>query len=78
MSPTEEGPEVALETSSNLEELAGELSGYPAGRLSIVVCEDLHWVKNNCIPQISSLLEAPVFGASWPGHIPFPTAHVNW
>lgn len=78
MSPTEEGPEVALETSSNLKELAGELLGYPAGRLAIVVCEDLHWAKNNCIPQISSLLEAPVFGASWPGHIPFPTAHVNW
>lgn len=75
----ESGPQaVCAETATNLEELVGKLSQYQAGQLAIIVCEDVHWAKGDWVSQISSILEAPVFSASWPGHIPFPTAHDNW
>lgn len=62
-----------------IDELAIALATVTPGRVAIVVGEEV--LQSNAEPEVVALAEAlgaPVFGPSWPGHIPFPTAHPQW
>ncbi|SFL05787.1 thiamine pyrophosphate-binding protein [Pseudomonas sp. NFACC46-3] len=62
-----------------IDPLADALSTVTPGRLAIIVGEEVF--QSNAQVEAVSLAEAlgaPVFGPSWPGHIPFPTAHPQW
>jgi benzoylformate decarboxylase len=62
-----------------IEPLADALSTITPGRLAMIVGEEVF--QSNAQEEAVRLAEAlgaPVFGPSWPGHIPFPTAHPQW
>lgn len=62
-----------------IEPLAAALSTVILGRLAIIVGEEVF--QSNAqgeAVRLAEALGAPVFGPSWPGHIPFPTAHPQW
>jgi len=59
--------------------LAEELSRFAPGKIAIVAgdeisCNDAH----REVVQLAEILAAPVFGSSWPAHIPYPTSHYLW
>lgn len=62
-----------------LDPLADALSTVTPGRLAIIVGEEV-FQSNAQVEavRLAEALGAPVFGPSWPGHIPFPTAHPQW
>lgn len=65
--------------ASGLDELAEALTEVAPGRLAVIVGEEVF--AANASAHVVSLAEAlgtPVFGASWPGHIPFPTSNPYW
>ncbi|SDA80202.1 benzoylformate decarboxylase [Pseudomonas sp. NFACC15-1] len=59
--------------------LADALATVTPGRLAIIVGEEV-FQSNAQVEavRLAEALGAPVFGPSWPGHIPFPTAHPQW
>jgi len=62
-----------------IEPLAAALSTITPDRLAIIVGEEAF--QSNAqgeAVRLAEALGAPVFGPSWPGHIPFPTAHPQW
>ncbi|WLG98275.1 thiamine pyrophosphate-binding protein [Pseudomonas sp. FP198] len=62
-----------------IEPLADALSTVTPGRLAMIVGEEVF--QSNAqgeAVRLAEALGAPVFGPSWPGHIPFPTAHPQW
>jgi benzoylformate decarboxylase len=62
-----------------IDPLADALSTVTPGRLAMIVGEEVF--QSNAQEEAVRLAEAlgaPVFGPSWPGHIPFPTAHPQW
>jgi benzoylformate decarboxylase len=62
-----------------IEPLADALSTVIPGRLAMIVGEEVF--QSNAqgeAVRLAEALGAPVFGPSWPGHIPFPTAHPQW
>lgn len=62
-----------------IEPLAEALSTVTPGRLAMIVGEEVF--QSNAqgeAVRLAEALGAPVFGPSWPGHIPFPTAHPQW
>lgn len=62
-----------------IEPLAAALSTITPGRLAIIVGEELFQSNAQAeAVRLAEALGAPVFGPSWPGHIPFPTAHPQW
>lgn len=62
-----------------LDELAAALARAMPGRLAIVVGEEVAQSAAQVeAVALAEALGAPVFGSSWPGHIPFPTAHPQW
>lgn len=62
-----------------IDPLADALSTVTPGRLAIIVGEEV-FQSNAQVEavRLAEALGAPVFGPSWPGHIPFPTAHPQW
>lgn len=62
-----------------VEPLADALSTIIPGRLAIIVGEEVFQSNAQAeAVRLAEALGAPVFGPSWPGHIPFPTAHPQW
>jgi benzoylformate decarboxylase len=65
--------------AGSLPELAEELSRRPPGKIAIIAgdeisCNDAH----KEVVELAEILAAPVFGSSWPAHIPYPTSHYLW
>ncbi|MBL8473153.1 MAG: thiamine pyrophosphate-binding protein [Rhodocyclaceae bacterium] len=65
--------------ASALPDLADELAGYAPGRILIVAGDEIS--TNDAyreVVELAEILAAPVYGSSWPAHIPYPTAHYLW
>ncbi len=65
--------------AGSLPELAVELTAVEPGRVAIIAGDEISF--NNAwkeVVRLAELLAAPVFGSSWPAHIPFPTSHYLW
>jgi benzoylformate decarboxylase len=62
-----------------LDVLADLLAGIRPGKLAVIAGDEVY--ASNAAPEAVRLAEAfaaPVFGSSWPLHIPFPTSHPLW
>ena len=62
-----------------LEQLGDALAAVPPGRLAIIAGDEVF--RARAVAETVALAEtlaAPVFGSSWPGHLPFPTTHPQW
>jgi len=65
--------------AGSLDALAEHLARIAPGKLAIIAGDEVY--ASNAAAQVAALadaLAAPVFGASWPSRIPFPTAHPLW
>ena len=65
--------------ANSLPELADELSSVAPGKVAIVAGDEIS--TNDAykdVVELAELLAAPVFGSSWPAHIPYPTSHYLW
>ncbi|MBE0583885.1 MAG: thiamine pyrophosphate-binding protein, partial [Desulfofustis sp.] len=65
--------------AGSLPELAAELSGFAAGKVAIIAGDEIS--VNDAyreVVELAEILAAPVFGSSWPAHIPYPTSHYLW
>ncbi|MEQ8496759.1 MAG: thiamine pyrophosphate-binding protein [Gammaproteobacteria bacterium] len=65
--------------AGSLAELALELTAVEPGRVAIIAGDEISF--NDAYKEVvhlAELLAAPVFGSSWPAHIPFPTSHYLW
>ncbi|MGR8919316.1 MAG: thiamine pyrophosphate-binding protein [Gammaproteobacteria bacterium] len=65
--------------AGSLPELAIELSAVEPGRVAIIAGDEIsfHDAYKEVV-RLAELLAAPVFGSSWPAHIPYPTSHFLW
>jgi benzoylformate decarboxylase len=65
--------------AGSLPELAIELTTVDPGRVAIVAGDEIsfHDAYKEVV-RLAELLAAPVYGSSWPAHIPFPTSHFLW
>jgi benzoylformate decarboxylase len=62
-----------------LDGLAAALAEVSVGRIALIAGEEVFTANADVeAVALAEVLGAPVFGASWPGHIPFPTAHPQW
>jgi benzoylformate decarboxylase len=65
--------------AGSLDTLAGHLAATPPGRLAIIAGDEIDRSDAASeVVEMAEMLGAPVFGASWPSRIPFPTAHPLW
>ncbi|KAB0678840.1 thiamine pyrophosphate-binding protein [Aureimonas leprariae] len=65
--------------AGSLERLADILAKVEPGRLAIVAGDEISTSGASAeTVALAETLGAPVFGSSWPAHIPFPTAHPQW
>jgi benzoylformate decarboxylase len=65
--------------AGSLDRLAEYLAAVPPGKLAIIAGDEIS--ASNAAPEtvlLADALGAPVYGSSWPAHIPFPTAHPLW
>ena len=65
--------------AGSLPELAKELAGYAPGKVAIIAGDEIS--LNDAyreVVELAEILAAPVFGSSWPAHIPYPTGHYLW
>lgn len=65
--------------AGSLDKLAAYLAGIAPGKLAIIAGDEVD--ASDAAPEVVKLAEmlgAPVYGASWPSHIPFPTSHPLW
>jgi benzoylformate decarboxylase len=65
--------------SGSLDRLADHLAAITPGKLAIVAGDEIS--ASNAAAETVRLAEAfgaPVYGSSWPLHIPFPTSHPLW
>ncbi len=65
--------------AGSLPELALELTAVAPGKVAIIAGDEIS--QNDAYKEVvhlAELLAAPVFGSSWPAHIPFPTSHYLW
>jgi benzoylformate decarboxylase len=63
----------------SLPELADELACVTPGRVAIIAGDEIS--VNDAykeVVELAEILAAPVFGSSWPAHIPYPTSHYLW
>lgn len=65
--------------AGSLPELARELASYAPGKVAIIAGDEI----SQCdayrdVVELAEILSAPVFGSSWPAHIPYPTGHYLW
>jgi len=65
--------------AGSLQELAVELTKVTAGRVAIIAGDEIsnHDAYKEVV-RLAELLAAPVYGSSWPAHIPYPTSHYLW
>lgn len=65
--------------AGSLPELAKELTAVTPGKVAIIAGDEIsfHDAYKEVV-RLAELLAAPVFGSSWPAHIPFPTSHYLW
>ena len=65
--------------AGSLDELAVELAAVTPGRVAIIAGDEIsnHDAYKEVV-RLAELLAAPVFGSSWPAHIPYPTSHYLW
>lgn len=65
--------------AGSLPQLAVELSSVTPGRVAIIAGDEIsiHDAYKEVV-RLAELLAAPVFGSSWPAHIPYPTSHYLW
>jgi len=66
-------------TAGSLDEVGDALATVRPGRLAIIAGDEIF--TSDAAQEVVALAEAlgaPVFGSSWPGHIPFPTSHPLW
>jgi benzoylformate decarboxylase len=65
--------------AGSLDHLAEYLVAIPPGKLAIIAGDEIS--TSNAAAEtvlLADALGAPVYGSSWPAHIPFPTAHPLW
>jgi benzoylformate decarboxylase len=65
--------------AGSLDRLAEYLAAVPPGKLAIIAGDEIS--TSNAAAEtvlLADALGAPVYGSSWPAHIPFPTAHPLW
>jgi benzoylformate decarboxylase len=65
--------------AGSLDRLAEYLAAVPPGKLAIIAGDEIS--TSNAATEtvlLADALGAPVYGSSWPAHIPFPTAHPLW
>jgi benzoylformate decarboxylase len=63
----------------SLPELAHELASVAPGKVAIIAGDEIS--ANDAykeVIELAEILAAPVFGSSWPAHIPYPTSHYAW
>jgi benzoylformate decarboxylase len=54
-------------------------AGIAPGRLALIAGDEVDASDASTqAVRLADLLAAPVYGSSWPAHIPFPTAHPLW
>lgn len=64
---------------SALPDLAKALASIRPGRLAMVVGDEVFAAGASAAAvAVAETLGAPVFGPSWPAHLPFPTSHALW
>ena len=65
--------------AGSLPELADILAGITPGKLAIIAGDEISQSDASAETVVlAEALGAPVFGSSWPAHIPFPTSHPLW
>ncbi|MFK5926657.1 MAG: thiamine pyrophosphate-binding protein, partial [Desulfuromusa sp.] len=65
--------------AGSLDLLADELAAIAPGKILIVAGDEIS--THEAAPEVVALAEilgAPVFGSSWPAHLPYPTSHPLW
>ncbi len=65
--------------AGSLPELAEELIRFSPGKIAIIAGDEIS--QNDAykaVVELAEILAAPVFGSSWPAHIPYPTSHYLW
>jgi benzoylformate decarboxylase len=65
--------------AGSLDRLAEYLAAIPPGKLAIIAGDEIS--ASNAAAEtvlLAEALAAPVYGSSWPAHIPFPTSHPLW
>jgi benzoylformate decarboxylase len=65
--------------AGSLDRLAEYLAAIPPGKFAIIAGDEIS--TSNAAAEtvlLADALGAPVYGSSWPAHIPFPTAHPLW
>jgi benzoylformate decarboxylase len=65
--------------AGSLDRLADYLAAIPPGKLLVVAGDEIS-VSGAAAQtvRLAEALGAPVYGSSWPAHIPFPTSHPLW
>ena len=63
----------------SLDRLVEVLASFAPGRLAVIVGDEV-WSSgaNAQAVTLAETLGAPVYGSSWPAHLPFPTGHPLW
>jgi benzoylformate decarboxylase len=65
--------------AGSLDRLAEYLAFIPPGKLAIIAGDEISTSNAGAeTVLLADALGAPVYGSSWPAHIPFPTAHPLW
>jgi benzoylformate decarboxylase len=65
--------------AGSLDRLADYLAAVTPGKLAIIAGDEV--LASNAAAEtvrLADALAAPVYGSSWPAHIPFPTSHPLW
>ncbi len=63
----------------SLSELADALASITPGKVAIIAGDEISSNDaHNEVVELAEILAAPVFGSSWPAHIPYPTSHYLW
>ncbi len=65
--------------AGSLDLLADELAAFAPGKIVIVAGDEIsyHDAAAETV-ELAEILGAPVYGSSWPAHIPYPTSHPLW
>ncbi len=65
--------------AGSLPRLAELLASFAPGRLALIAGDEV-WTGGATreVVALAEALGAPVYGSSWPAHLPFPTAHPLW
>ena len=65
--------------AGSLDSLAEHLAAIPPGKLAIVAGDEISAAcASSEMIKLAEALGAPVYGSSWPAHLPFPTSHPQW